>query len=346
MFIIQGDYMDEMYNGKHFLTQYDLDVNLFHKFNVEVNDIYPRRSVFLVNTDKGNKILKKIKYGKEELLFIYEGIKYINNKFHRVMEFVKTSDDNIYTIWNNEIYCMIDLVEGRESDYDNPIDLSIATKGLAELHLASEGFKGNLCSRCNSGRLINNFTRRLNEMGVFKTVALINEHKSDFDNIFLSNVDHYIAEIKNSIKLLENSFYYKLCAEENKIVLCHHDLANHNIIIKNEEAYFIDFDYAIVDLRVHDLCNFITKGTKNYAFDIEKGKNILEEYSSINPLDKRELSVLYGMLTFPQDFYSIVKDYYTRRKDWTEGTFVDRIKRKTQGEEFRLEFLKAFEDLL
>ncbi|PRR78658.1 hypothetical protein CLLI_14320 [Clostridium liquoris] len=64
--------MDEMYNGKHFLTQYDLDVNLFHKFNVEVNDIYPRRSVFLVNTDKGNKILKKIKYGKEELLFIYE----------------------------------------------------------------------------------------------------------------------------------------------------------------------------------------------------------------------------------------------------------------------------------
>lgn len=338
--------MNVLNEDKYFLAQYDLDIDLFHKFNLEPYDIYSLRSIFVVNTDKGNKILKKIKYSKEELLFIYEGIKYIGNKFNRVMNFVSTSDENIYTIWNNDIYCMIDLVDGRESDYDNPIDLSIAARGLAELHSAAEGFRGNLCSRCNSGKLINSFRRRLNEMEVFKTVANINEHKGDFDNIFLDKVDYYAEEIKKSIKLLENSAYYKLCGEDDKRVLCHHDLAHHNIIIKNEEAYFIDFDYAIVDLRVHDLCNFIIKGIKNYAFDIEKAKNILKEYEEINPLDKREIAVLYGMLTFPQDFYNIAKDYYTRRKDWSEDTFIDRIRKKTEMEEFRIDFLKEFEDLL
>lgn len=46
------------------------------------------------------------------------------------------------------------------------------------------------------------------------------------------------------------------------------------------------------------------------------------------------------MLTFPQDFYSIVKDYYTRRKDWTEDTFFDRINKKTEVEDFRIDFFK------
>ncbi|WP_027623635.1 CotS family spore coat protein [Clostridium lundense] len=338
--------MNVICDDKQFLAQYDLDVNLFYRFNVKPYDIYPLRSIFVVSTDKGNKVLKKISYSKEELLFIYDGIKYINNKFNRTMNFSKTFDGKIYTVLNDDIYCMIDLVEGRESDYNNPIDLGIATKGLAELHLAGEGFKGTLSSRYNSGKLINNFKRRLNEVKVFKTVASINEHKSDFDDMFLNKVDYYIEEIKKSIKLLENSSYYKLCGEENKVVFCHHDLAHHNIIIKGEEAYFIDFDYAIVDLRVHDLCNFITKAIKNYAFDIEKGKSILKEYSNINPLDKRELAVLYAMLTFPEDFYSIVKDYYTRRKDWTEETFVDKMKKKISAEEFRIDFLRGFEDVL
>lgn len=338
--------MDVICDDKHFLAQYDLDVNLFYKFNVKPYDIYPLRSIFVVRTDKGNKILKKINYSKEELLFISEGIKYINNKFNRTMNFAKTFDDNIYIVWNDDIYSMIDLVEGRESDYNNPIDLSIATKGLAELHLAGEGFKGSLSSRNNSGKLINSFKRRLNEIKVFKTVASINEHKSDFDDIFLSKVDYYIEEIKNSIKLLENSTYYKLCGEEDKVVFCHHDLAHHNIIIKDEEAYFIDFDYAMVDLRVHDLCNFITKAIKNHAFDIEKGKNILKEYCAINPLDKREIAVLYAMLTFPEDFYGVVRDYYTRRKEWTEETFIDRMKKKIEVEEFRIDFLRGFEDVL
>lgn len=205
-----------IYTDRYFLAEYDLDISLFHRFDLEPYDIYPLRSVFVVITDKGRKILKKIKYDKEELIFICQGIEYIKKSFSRVMDFVKTKDGSFYTVWNNDIYCMMDLVEGRESDFDNPIDLNIASGGLAQLHLASEGFKSNVNSRNGSGKLINRFRRSLNEMKVFKSVALINENKSDFDCIFLDKVDYYIEEIKKSIKLLENSCYYKLCSEESK----------------------------------------------------------------------------------------------------------------------------------
>jgi CotS family spore coat protein len=170
--------------------------------------------------------------------------------------------------------------------------------------------------------------------------------KNQFDTIFLSNVDYYIDEIKKSIDILEKSPYYKICSEEDKIVLCHHDLAHHNIIIKDNEAYFIDFDYSIIDIKVHDLCNFINKVIKNFAFDEEKAEQIINCYSSVNNIDSRELKVLYGMLTFPDDFYSISKDYYTRLKQWDKEVFIGRLIKKCEYKEFRKEFLKSFYEFI
>jgi CotS family spore coat protein len=181
-------------------------------------------------------------------------------------------------------------------------------------------------------------------MEFFKNIASIHENRAEFDEIFLKNVNYYVEQIKKSIDMLQKSYYYKLCSEEDKIVVCHHDLAYHNILINNDSAYFVDFDYAIIDLKVHDLCNFISKVEKNFAFDIEKSNTILENYCIKNTLNKRELEVLYAMLIFPEDFYSISKDYYTKRKDWEEEIFLDRLKRKVAYKEDREEFLNTFID--
>ena len=183
-------------------------------------------------------------------------------------------------------------------------------------------------------------------MNLFKELSLIYSKKSKFNNIVSDNVDFFIEQIKKSIKILENSCYYKLCSIEEKRVFCHHDLAYHNIIINNDKGYFVDFDYAIVDLRVHDLCNFITKWVKSSAYDVEKCSKILEVYNKINPLNSKEIEVLYGMLTFPQEIYNIVKDYYTNNKDWSEKDSVDKLKKKVELEEFKKDFLKDFKGLI
>lgn len=338
--------MFDRYKEKEYLTKYDLCVELFNRFNLTVYDVIPVRGVYIVSTDKGDKVLKRVEYTKEELKFIYNVLTYIKNKYSRVVDFIKDVNGEIYTIWNGNMYCIMDMVEGKECNFNNPVDISIAARGLAELHSASEGFKTSLYNKYNTGKLIDTFKRRIQEMEFFENIASIHEKKSEFDSIFLNNVDYYIDEIKKSVSMLEESFYYKLCSEEDKIVVCHHDLAYHNILINNDEAYFIDFDYAIIDLKVHDLCNFISKVIKNFAFDIEKSNIIIENYCTKNNLSKRELEVLYAMLTFPEDFYTISKDYYTKRKAWDESVFLDRLKRKSSYKEDRQEFLEKFKDNL
>lgn len=334
--------MIDRYGERKYLAKYDLCIELFSRFDLKVYDVIPVRNVYMASTDKGEKILKKVEYTQEELKFIYNILDYIKNKFNRVVDFVKNKDGDIYTIWNGNMYCIMDVVQGKECNFSSPVDLSVASKGLGELHAASEGFKTSIYNKYNNGKLIDTFNRRIQEMEFFKSIVKVHDNKTEFDEIFIKNADYYIDEIKNSVELLKESCYYKLCSEEDKIVVCHHDLAYHNILINKDEAYFVDFDYAIIDLKVHDLCNFINKVIKNFAFDIEKANIIIENYCTKNTLSKREIEVLYAMLSFPYDFYTISKDYYTKRKDWSEEVFLYRLKRKAKYKNDRQEFLDKF----
>ena len=330
------------YSEKKYLSRYDLFVDLFDKFDLKVVDVVPLRSVFILFTNKGKKILKKVETSKDNLDFIYSSINYIKRSFPRVMDFVKTKDGEIYTTWRKEIYCVLDLIEGRECEFSNPVDLSIAARGVAQLHSAGEGFRTEMKERNQIGRTVQNFERALNEMIFFKNLANLHEIKDDFDTIYLDNVDYYTEQIQRSITDLKASSYLKLCGEEDKTTICHHDLAHHNILINEDLAYFIDFDYAVVDLKVQDLSNFINKAIKNYAFDIDRANSIIEDYCTCNSLDRREKEVLAALLRFPEDFYSISKDYYSRRKDWEEEVFIDRLSKKVDYKQDREEFLESF----
>lgn len=338
--------IDNRYKDKNHLIKYNLCTDLFDMFNLKVNDIVPLRDVYKLSTDKGEKILKKIDYTKEELEYIYSAILYIKQKFSRIMDFVRTKDNNIFLRYEGDIYSVMDLVPGREAEFSNPIDVDLSAQAIGELHSASEGFRTKLCNKNLCGKMIDNFKRRLQEMQFFISIADLHEHKNEFDNIFMDNVAYYMEDMKKSIDILGKSSYYKLCSEEDKIALCHHDLAHHNILIKDEKAYFVDFDCAIIDLKVHDLCNFITKVIKDFAFDIDKAIGIINSYCIQNNLDKRELEVLHGMLSFPDDFYSICRDYYAKRKEWEEEVFVERLIRKVNYKEDREEFLDEFKKRL
>jgi CotS family spore coat protein len=337
---------EDRYKDRKYLSKYDLDVDLFGRFNLEVEDVVPIRKVYIISTNKGNKVLKKIDYDTKELEFIGEIVEHLkHNNFNRTFNFVKTKDGKIFAQWRENIYCVMDLVEGRECQFSNEIDVSIAAKGIAEFHLASNGFKCSLNEKNNCGRIIKKFNKRLQKMRFFKKIVLQYENKNIFDEIFLDNVDYYEEQIKNSIDILEQSLYYNLCEEEDKIVLCHHDLAHHNIFINDNKAYFLDFDYAIIDLKIHDLCNFINKAIKDFGFDMKKAEAIINNYCSINSLDNRELKVLYGMLAFPEDFYSIVRDYYFKKKNWQKEVFIRRLIKKVGYREDREEFLEEIKKI-
>lgn len=46
-------------------------------------------------------------------------------------------------------------------------------------------------------------------------------------------------------------------------MFCHHDYANHNILIDSEnQIYIIDFDYCMLDTKLHDLASILIRVMK------------------------------------------------------------------------------------
>lgn len=333
---------DFKYREKSQLASYDLDVKLFEKFGIEVLDIIPIRKVYLLNTNKGDKILKKIENSINHMRFLKEALKYIEPKFDGILKFCKTIDSDFYVAWKNDTYCLLEVMPGTECQFNNLLHIEIAAKGLGNFHKSSKGFTTGNEDKNYVGKMINILKRKQDELKFFKALLIQYDEFTEFDNIVIKEIDDYIKEGDDSISFLQNSAYDSLCKDKENLAICHHDLAYHNILIQDDKVNLIDFDYAIVDLKVHDLCNFINKVEKSCLFDISKAELIIENYKKTNSLSKEELEVLYGLLLFPNDFYSICKSYYSRKKNYEEEVFLYKLSRKINDQFARKDFLKEF----
>ncbi|MFA9397259.1 MAG: CotS family spore coat protein [Clostridiaceae bacterium] len=321
------------------LLDYDLSSCIFDEYGLLVEEVIPHRSIYILKTDKGDKVFKKIA-NKEDIKFINEAMDYIRKSFDNVLSYYTRKNGEIILEYNNNYYCIMNKEEGIECDYNNPVHILLTSKSLAKLHNASKGFTTNRVDKIGYGDILNKIIGYIYDLDMFYKLSYLNEN--EFSCIYRSNYEKHRNQAKKSLNILIDSKYCDLSADFNNIALIHHDLAHHNIIIKSEEAYFIDFDYAILDLKVHDICNLINKTVKNFGFDIEKAKLIINEYNSICKISQDELEVLYGMLYFPYDFYSISKDYFLRNKNWSNEMFINRLNRKVGYYEDRGKFLEEF----
>lgn len=336
------------YRDKAYLVTYELTTDIFDTFNVKVDEIIPVRSVYILCTDQGTKILKKFSYSLDELRFINSAVDYIRgNGYEYVVPFMKTADGGYYIERYDGIYVMLDLIEGREADFENPLDISQVSKSLCGLHNAAAGLDFEIEKRNNLFLWIPTFMKRAEELQKFREIAEFHEIKTDFDELFLKSFDDHYDQALKSIELLKKSPYLDLCSRAlNYKSLCHHDLAYHNMIIDNSNhVYFVDFDFCIVDLRAHDIANLIIKTIKHYSWDIERAQNVIDSYSSMSSIGKDEIEVIHGFLTFPQDFYEVGRQYYMKTKRWDDEEFYLRLQRKVGYYNERNEFLKKYKEL-
>lgn len=337
--------MDYRFRDKVYLCDYRLDTALFDKFGFKVEDAAPIRSVYMLSTDEGMKILKKIDYSLGELMFIYDSLNEIRKQYPYVINFKQSLSGEPYVEHKNDIYIVLDVIEGRDCLYENLIDLKNASRALARLHRAGEGIPASCQVKNKLGRLEECYKRKICDMEKYKDIAAMHVNKSPFDRTFLQGVDYYIENARAALKALQGSSYLKLCSKGH--TLCHHDLAHRNILIDDKDnVYFLDFDYSVVDIPCHDISNMITKALRHNEWSSEIADTILDSYSQEYPLCGEEMKVLAAYLMFPQEFYDVATAYYMKTRNWEEEEFLDKLMRKLSYKDDREVFLKDMKEKL
>lgn len=336
--------MDYKFRDKAYLCDYRLDTSLFDMFGFVVEDAAPIRSVYVLSTDKGRKILKKIDYSLSELMFIYNALKEIRKQYPYVINFRESITGEPYVQHRNDIYIVLDMIEGRDCLYENLIDLKNASKALARFHKAGEGIPVDGCEEKNRlGKLEECYKRKIDDLEKYKEIAAMHVNKSPFDKAFLQEADYYLDNARDALKALQESPYMKLCSKG--YTLCHHDLAHRNILIdNNDNVYFLDFDYSLVDIPCHDIANMINKALRHNEWNIEIADTILNSYSEEYPLCEEEMNVLVAYLMFPQEFYNVATSYYMKTRSWEEEEFLDKLMRKLSYRDDREAFLREMRE--
>lgn len=330
-----------------FLKNLDILRIIKQEYNIEAKEIEKIKGAYRIEAEDKVYCLKVVKYELPHFLFILSAINHLNrNGFKYAPQIIKTVEDKEYISIGGFFAYITYWLKGREISYDNPIELSLAARKLAELHKASQGFLVEEYMKPRVGWLkwIEVYRTRRGEILDFRDRIYAKKDKTLFDFYFLQLMEEALEQCDKSIDNLCSSRYEIRMLEEIKnCSFCHHDYAHHNILIgDNNELNIIDFDYCILDTHLHDLSSLLIRTMKYDKWNEERMKIILKSYNEIYPLKQDEIPIMAAFMEFPQDYWQRGIQYYWEKKPWDEEFFIKKIKAYADDKEYRQEFLERF----
>lgn len=316
-------------------------------YNIEIQSIEKVKNSYRLETEKGNYAIKIIKYDFPHFYFILSAIKHLQrNHFNKIPNILTNKDGSDYIQLENQYAYLTEWISSRVSNYNNPVELAAVSEKLGELHNCSLGFNINKSMRPRIGwySWIKVFETRCDEILDFKKRIYQKAYKSEFDYIYLKNIEQEIKRGKRSIEGLKNSKYIELMDKEvMKRGFCHHDFAHHNILVdENGDFNIIDFDYCILDSHLHDLSSLLIRSMKDTKWSAEKANLILNSYCKSNNVYPEELKVIEEFIRFPQVFWQVGIQYYWEQQPWGEEFFIEKINKYLEDVDYREEFLEQY----
>lgn len=316
-------------------------------YNIHIEFIEKIKSIYKIHTDCKEYCLKIINYDYGHFLFIISAIRHLQNKkFRSIPKIIKTKDEKDYIKIDNFYAYLCEWIVSRQCNYDNSLDILIATSKLGELHKKSCNFQvtKDMNPRVGWFRWIDTFKHREKEMANFKKIIMEKDYKQEFDILYLDYIDREIKVAEKSINNLKKTNYMGTMKKEvENMSFCHHDYANHNILIDMKgEVNIIDFDYCILDTHLHDLSSLLLRRMKNGKWNINNAFFIINSYSSINSVKQEDIPIMAAFMEFPQDFWQLGIQYYIERQPWGEDFFMKKLKKIIKDRKEKLDFINEF----
>ena len=316
-------------------------------YSLNVDNIEKVKNSYKIITKDEGYCLKVIKYQFSHFYFILCAMKHLQgNGFNNIPEFIMNKDKKEYGSIDGKYAYLTKWIPSRVSNYDNPIELAMVSSELAKLHQCSKGFnlEKNMKPRIGWFSWGNVFETRKNEIIDFKNRINQKAYKSDFDLLYLENIEREIKRAEKSIIGLQKNNYVKIMEREVfKRSFCHHDYAHHNILIDdNKNINIIDFDYCILDSHLHDLCSLLIRNMKNKKWEKEKCDLILDAYSENMEVKQDEMPIIREFIRFPQTFWQIGLQVYWEQQPWGEDFFLNKLEKYLEDCMEREEFINSY----
>jgi Ser/Thr protein kinase RdoA (MazF antagonist) len=112
--------------------------------------------------------------------------------------------------------------------------------------------------------------------------------------------------------------------------------------LSDGQLCLVDFDYAIRDLRIHDLINLLVRNLRHNEWHLDVCNLILHEYHRRSKLSADEIEVMHILLSWPQDFWQVGLQYYVEQLPWPAKRFLHKLEHRIEARFMREKFLSQF----
>ncbi|MCY6484062.1 CotS family spore coat protein [Clostridium aestuarii] len=316
------------------------------RYDFEVVSLKKARSAYKVKTNEGNICLKRFKHGKykaENGRILVEEL--AKNNFFNTAKYIKTKNYNMFVKYKRFFFYATEWIDGDECDFNKISEATNCAKLLARFHKAAKIEPGKLKIQNNLKNLPQIYKNKLYDFDKYKQFISKRMIKNNFDLIYLKNIDEFYNRGIITLRILNDSEYYRLSQKASiENTICHDSFYYQNIINKNNEYYIIDLDSIVVDLQVNDLAKFIRRlmSKSSYRWEFEKAKKIIEAYSSVNKLSKNELEIILAIIIFPHKFWKIGRKRYIKHKNWNEYKYIQKLNKILANSELQEKFLQEY----
>lgn len=303
--------------------------------------------VWRILAQEGEFALKALAFPAAETAFIAAALNHLYEAGLRKYSYLLPARGGCLAPSDGAVsYFLSPFFQGREANYGDRRDVAATASLLAAVHRAAAGFRGpDYSGRIKWGNWPQMIEEKGRELTTFGQEVKAKREQDRFDRLFLRYLPLYEEDLQLAAAQFAASDYRALAAaERERGGFCHHDLAHHNFLLTAAGPHLIDFDYAIADIRCHDIANFLLKIMKENNWDERLAVTALAVYDHENPLLPQEGAVIKAILRFPQDFWQVVFARY--REHIVHPTRCEsKLQRWTRGYALRRRALSRLDEL-
>lgn len=296
------------------------------------------RRVYLVDNQPKQWILKQLRVGTVQTFLIGQLLA-AGQGCPMLPELAKTTAGYSYLWRGGNRYLLTARFAGREADYLILDDFKKAIQTMAAFHK----FSLHLLQEDSNRWALLDFNprvvwqQRLRELDICRKRAI--RRQDWFSKQYLKLWSLFSEQ---AFQALEEILKLKKPGSET---LCYHDWACHNLIIQDETACLIDFDYIIRDSTAHDRANLAGRYLRLHQWSVESLFKLLWNFDRFYYWKKGELKAFRVYLLFPYDYWMLGRQYFIEQQPWSKKFFQDQWDRKIAGSEKRLEILNLINQI-
>lgn len=275
------------------------------------------KAVWKLSTQGKQLCLKRLNKSYEKALFSVNAQIYIKASGGKVAGVIKSPSGESIVNYNDELFVLYEWIDGKDMYFDEARDLLEAVGGLAAFHIAAKGYIPPPGSEVSTklGKWPSQYESMQKKLAVWKEEAAKLPDQPQ-NTSYLKYADSMISLAAEAREMLSKSHYAEYSKEGSPyVVLCHQDFGKGNCLSTPEGVYILDLDGVTYDLPARDLRKIIGKNAENKGqWQAKSIDGIIRRYSEINPLDEKEIEILYIDLLFPHWFFGLVKNKFQKGK--------------------------------